>query len=47
MDNGDLVIGCQYQSKDQRPACIAFANIKNGLVFADAKNEKLYWNMKG
>jgi hypothetical protein len=47
MANGDLVIGCQYQKKDQRPACIAFASVAKGLVFAEANNESLYWNMKG
>jgi hypothetical protein len=46
MDNGELVIGCQYQKKDQRPACIAFANIEKGLVFAEANNENFYWEMK-
>ncbi len=47
MDNGDLVIGCQYKKKDQRPPCIAFANIEKGLVFAEPRNENLYWGMKG
>lgn len=47
MDNGDLVIGCQYKKKDQRPPCIAFANMEKGLVFAEPHNENLHWNMKG
>ncbi|MBL4797130.1 MAG: DUF1513 domain-containing protein [Oleispira sp.] len=47
MANGDLVIGCQYKKKDQRPACIAFANIESGLIFAEPNNENLYWGMKG
>lgn len=47
MDNGDLVIGCQYKKQDQRPACIAFARKKQELIFADQKNEMLHWNMKG
>jgi hypothetical protein len=47
MNNGDLVIGCQYQKKDKRPACVAFANKEKGLVFAEANNESFYWNMKG
>jgi hypothetical protein len=47
MDNGDLVIGCQYKKQDQRPACIAFASKSKGLVFADIKDETLHWNMQG
>lgn len=47
MEDGSLVIGCQYQKKDQRPACIAFADMNNGLVFAEEKNDFFYWNMKG
>lgn len=54
MDNGSLVIGCQYKKQDQRPPCIAFASIDNisnkknqGLVFADTGNESLHWNMLG
>lgn len=47
MSNGDLIIGCQYQKKDQRPACVAFANIKQGLLFAEEQNDSFYWDMKG
>lgn len=47
MDNGDLVIGCQYKKQDQRPPCIAFANKNKGLLFADTNNETLHWDMQG
>lgn len=47
MDDGSLVIGCQYKKDDKRPACIAFLSLKNGLQFADASNDKLHWDMKG
>lgn len=47
MDDGSLVIGCQYKKQDQRPPCIAFANKAKGLVFADTENESLHWNMLG
>lgn len=47
MDNGDLVIGCQYKKEDQRPACIAFARRNKDLFFADQENEVLHWDMKG
>lgn len=47
MDNGDLVIGCQYKKEDQRPPCIAFASKGEALKFADTQNETLHWDMKG
>jgi hypothetical protein len=51
MNDGSLVIGCQYKKQDQRPPCIAFANFANkqpqDLVFADENNESLHWNMLG
>jgi len=47
MDNGDLVIGCQYKKQDQRPACIAFAKKGHDLVFADKENENVHWDMQG
>ena len=47
MDNGDLVIGCQYKKEDQRPPCVAFASKGNDLRFADTQNETLHWDMKG
>ena len=47
MDNGDLVIGCQYKKEDQRPPCIAFASKGKILRFADSQNETLHWDMKG
>lgn len=47
MDDGSLVIGCQYKKQDKRPACIAFANMTQGLVFADTDNDSLHWDMQG
>ena len=47
MDNGDLVIGCQYKKEDQRPPCVAFATKGEALRFADRQNETLHWDMKG
>lgn len=47
MANGDLVIGCQYQKEDKRPACVALAGKGKALVFAETNNELLHWNMKG
>lgn len=47
MDNGDLVIGCQYKKEDQRPPCVAFASKGKALRFADSQNETLHWDMKG
>jgi len=47
MDNGDLVIGCQYKKEDQRPPCVAFATKGEALRFADRQNEALHWDMKG
>ncbi len=47
MDNGDLVIGCQYKKQDQRPPCIAFAKKGHNLVFVDKENDNLHWNMQG
>jgi hypothetical protein len=47
MDNGDLVIGCQYKKEDKRPPCVAFASKGEALRFADSQNETLHWNMKG
>lgn len=47
MDNGDLVIGCQYKKEDKRPPCVAFASKGEALRFADRQNEALHWDMKG
>lgn len=47
MENGDLVIGCQYKKQDQRPACVAFAKKNKELIFSDKSNESLHWDMKG
>lgn len=47
MDNGDLVIGCQYKKQDQRPACVAFAKKNKTLIFSDKNNESIHWDMKG
>ncbi len=47
MDNGNLIIGCQYKKQDQRPSCIVFAKKGRELVFADVQDEKLHWDMQG
>lgn len=47
MEDGSLVIGCQYKKEDQRPPCVAFLSMSKGLIFAEELNDSLHWNMKG
>ena len=47
IQDGTLIIGCQYKKQDKRPPCIAFAQIGKSLSFADIKNESFHWQMQG
>ena len=48
MADGSLLLGCQYQKKDQRPACLALAQPgATQLTLLGNDNERYYWDMKG
>ncbi len=47
MQDGTLIIGCQYKKQDKRPPCIAFAKIDKSLFFAETNNDTFHWQMQG
>ena len=46
--DGRVLVGCQYQKRDQRPACLALAQPgATELTLLDNNHEHYYWDMKG
>jgi hypothetical protein len=46
--DGRVLVGCQYQKRDQRPACLALAQAgATELTLLDNNHEHYYWDMKG
>lgn len=48
MPDGSVLVGCQYQKQDDRPATVALArNGESELQLLQPDNEHYYWDMKG
>ncbi|MCH2041642.1 MAG: DUF1513 domain-containing protein [Saccharospirillaceae bacterium] len=48
MPDGSVLVGCQYQKQDDRPATVALARDgESQLQLLQPENEHYYWDMKG
>lgn len=48
MPDGSVLVGCQYQKQDDRPATVALARSgESQLQLLQPENEQYYWDMKG